>query len=180
MATLELVMSSSEDITPYEHKSFDELIRELRGTLLKASHIIPLLFEKGRQAGFDDNEIRAKIRNELNVPYRTMVRYLPLNAKHKYERYQEKKSAKWQNARLVIEEEEPKIPPPKEVIIEPEPKQIIIEQKLQEFKLPMKLVDDFMNKAIYIVRAKTWPKTNGVDYLTFKANSEGVLSLNPS
>jgi hypothetical protein len=175
-------MNHSEDIVPYENKSFDELLQEIKKGWFAwrgASKLVPLLWEKGHADGLSDEEIRQKVIHELGMPYKTMIRYVPESSKRTYVRYQNRDESRKRED--YQQEEQPKIPPPPQPIIEQrqEPTLTATEEP-QEFKLPMKLVDDFMNKAIYIVRAKTWARTNGLDYLTFKANSEGVLSLNVS
>ena len=44
--------------------------------------------------------------------------------------------------------------------------------KITSYKLGLKVVD-----SLAFNRAKAWCKTNGDDYITLKADSEGILSL---
>jgi hypothetical protein len=76
----------------YQNKSFDELIEEVGGIFYKASQIIPLIFERGRDAGMQDDEIRQRM-IAAGVKYRTMLEYMPPDAKREYKRYQSGKCA---------------------------------------------------------------------------------------
>lgn len=70
--------------------SFDQLLQELGKMKLKLGIIIPLIFEKGKQKGLKEIEIRNKIKKTIDVPERTLNRYLPENAKfHKYPKNRE-------------------------------------------------------------------------------------------
>ena len=70
--------------------SFDQLIRELGMMKLKLGVIIPLIFEKGKEKGFNEIEIRNKVKKAIDMPERTLNRYLPENAKlHKYPKHRE-------------------------------------------------------------------------------------------
>lgn len=65
--------------------SFDQLIQELGKMKLKLGVIIPIIFEKGKQKGFKEIEIRKKIKEMIDVPERTLNPYLPEGAKrHRY------------------------------------------------------------------------------------------------
>jgi hypothetical protein len=65
--------------------SFDQLIRELGMMKLKLGVIIPLIFEKGKEKGFNEIEIRKRVEEVIDIPERTLNRYQPEGAKqHKY------------------------------------------------------------------------------------------------
>jgi hypothetical protein len=70
--------------------SFDQLLQELGKMKLKLGVIIPVIFEKGKQEGHNEIEIRNKIKKIIDVPERTLNPYLPEGAKrHKYPRNRE-------------------------------------------------------------------------------------------
>jgi hypothetical protein len=65
--------------------SFDKLLDELAKMKLKLGVIIPIIFEKGKEQGLNEITIRDKIRTIIDIPERTLSRYLPEGAKqHKY------------------------------------------------------------------------------------------------
>ncbi len=65
--------------------SFDQLMQELGMMKLKLGVIIPLIFEKGKEKGFNAIEIRNKVKKAIDIPERTFNRYLPEDAKqHNY------------------------------------------------------------------------------------------------
>lgn len=52
---------------------------------LKLGVIIPIIFEKGKEKGFNAIEIRNEVKKIIDMPERTLNRYLPEDAKqHKY------------------------------------------------------------------------------------------------
>jgi hypothetical protein len=115
--------------------SFDQIYEGYKGILTKTKIFIPLLYEKGRQEGRSVEEIRSKIA-ELGVEYKTMMTYTPDWAKHKQihgPRTKRVNKTLTQNqtcrdpnqVRLVVPEE-PKIPPPREVIQELEPQPTVL------------------------------------------------------
>jgi hypothetical protein len=65
--------------------SFDQLLKELGVMKLKLGVIIPTIFEKGKEKGLNEIEIRDKIKKAIDIPERTLNPYLPEAAKrHKY------------------------------------------------------------------------------------------------
>lgn len=90
-----------DNIEAYENKSFDQLIEDARNAwkqattgLFKLKKLIPAIFEKGRTTGMSDDDIRATITGQLGVPYRTMLRYIPEDAKQQQKRYHDSNLAK--------------------------------------------------------------------------------------
>jgi hypothetical protein len=70
--------------------SFDQLIQDLGMMKLKLGIIIPIIFEKGKEEGFNEIEIRNKVKKAIDIPERTLNRYLPDGAKqHKYPKNRE-------------------------------------------------------------------------------------------
>jgi len=80
--------------------SFDQLLQELGKMKLKLGVIIPVIFEKGKQKGLKEIEIRDIINKTIDIPERTLNPYLPEGAKkHKYPKNRE--LAKLANSDLV-------------------------------------------------------------------------------
>jgi hypothetical protein len=70
--------------------SFDRLLQELGKMKLKLGVIIPVIFEKGKQKGLKEIEIRDIINKTIDIPGRTLIPYLPEGAKkHKYPKNRE-------------------------------------------------------------------------------------------
>jgi hypothetical protein len=183
-----MVEYNQDNIQPYQNKSFDELIDELKGAFLKASQLIPLIFDKGQQAGMQNDEIRKRIQSEFDIPGRTMRRYLPQGVKGQYKRYHNGKLAKLAN----LEPNQAKLadvtpvtlPPPEQPIIEPEAEfnQQVREEVAQpqprrheKAFLPLPLADQ-LNKFL-LARLIGMARSNGDNGIEFKINNEGDLYL---
>ena len=70
--------------------SFDQLLKELGMMKLKLRVIIPIIFEKGKEEGLKEIEIRDVIEKTIDLPERTLNPYLPEGAKrHKYPKNRE-------------------------------------------------------------------------------------------
>jgi hypothetical protein len=73
-----------------QNLSFDQLLKELGIMKLKLGVIIPLIFEKGKEKGLNEIEIRDIIKKTIDMPERTLNPYLPEGAKrHKYPKNRE-------------------------------------------------------------------------------------------
>jgi len=69
----------------FQKLPFDQLLEELGKMKLKLDVIIPIIFEKGKEKGFNEIEIRKKVEKAIDIPERTLNRYLPEGARqHKY------------------------------------------------------------------------------------------------
>lgn len=181
------MLDNQEDIVPYENKSFDELVKEFNHRLLNAGQLVPLIFQKGREVGMQDSEIRSRILR-AGMPYRTMLRYVPPDSKREYKRYQVEKSVngRMPNARLVIQDEEPKLPPaPVPQVIEhrpeaepkPEPEMPMpMNKHIHEHAfMPLPFADQ-LNKFL-LARIIGIARANGHERIRFKINNEGDLYL---
>jgi hypothetical protein len=104
------------------------LLGELERMSAKAADLISHLYASLRKDGLDPQDARRLIEQKIAVSDRTLRRALPEEAKTmiyankpKPKKAADRMSAS--NARLVLDDEEPKIPPPEQHIIEPEPEQ---------------------------------------------------------
>jgi len=66
-----------------QQHSFDQLLQELGKMKLKLGVIIPMIFEKGKQKGLKEIEIRDIINKTIDIPKRTLNPYLPEGAKRR-------------------------------------------------------------------------------------------------
>lgn len=153
------------------------LLGELERMSTKAAELITRLYTCLRNDGFEPHEARHMIEQRIEVSQRTLRRALPSEAKSQAKirpQFADRMTAKPSNARLVLEDEEPKIPAPEyQVIIEHKPEPIAVEEQIlpKEFRVENQLL-----KSVGCTRKVAWAISNGED-LVLVPNRYGVLNF---
>lgn len=196
-----MTVNQSEDITPYENKSFREIVTELREHRIRSDRtykeLIQAAIKKGQLEGISNEEIRSQIL-EAGIAYNTMIEYIPDEMKQHQEHVRSRpppavvtnrmkvgtsnlhgiSNDSRTNTRLVIEDEELQILPPPQLIIESE-----LEPQVRPIKPSI-----IINKQ-QLTQVK-FPKTLwkdkrleqrfyglDIDYIILRVDEQGFLSL---
>lgn len=168
------------------------LLSQLETMSIKASQLIPQVYNSLKNDGLSPEEARDMIEQRISISQRRLRELLPLEAKNPNMTRPPRRISPQNNARLVVEEV-PKIPAPEQPIIEPELEptpQELAEQaafnqtvreeviqtqirKHEEAFMPLPLADQ-LNKFL-LARMIGMARSNGDDKIKFKINNEGDL-----